>query len=246
MKILLLLMMTFIPTVFFSLESQIDSLYQTLYLNTNANYQEEVTAKLLALKSTNTEEQLVIKTIQTNLLISFREGYDNSKVSSKSMQELKNIYTELTNFCTNIGYENLSPRFLTELAKLRMRVMAREQLATLIKMSKQANKDYLTVLEKDDKNFCAYLGLGQWYFFAPRIGGGSLEKSEEYYTSAEKVAIKPYQKYLVYLWRSQIYFKKKKKEKYQEELKKVDNIFPYQPYGFYKYMLERNEKRKTL
>lgn len=248
----ILFMMILLPTVSFTLESQIDSLCQTYLFTTNINYQEQVTKKLLTLESTDKEEQLVIKAIQTHFSVNFNDGWDPMKISPQSIEKLKTVYTEFTNYCAQAGYNNLSSLFLTEFAKLRQRIMGYEKLPILIKLSMQAKKDYETAIKKDKNNFSAYLGFGQWYFYAPKIGGGSLKKAERTYKNAEKIITEPYQQYLLHIWRSQVYFKDKQEKKYQEELEQARNIFLNEGYniefygGFYDYVVKRNKQGQTF
>lgn len=114
----------------------------------------------------------------------------------------------------------------------------------MIRMANEARKAYELAIKKDANNFWAYLGFGQWYFFAPKIGGGSMQQAEKYYKQAEKRADLPYQKYLVAIWKSQIYFLNKREQLYKAELDKAKSIYPNG--GFYEYVTAFNKKGKSL
>ena len=56
----------------------------------------------------------------------------------------------------------------------------------------------------------AYVSLGNWCFYAPAIAGGGKGRAQKNFINAEKCAVIPGEKYLVYIAQSQINFEYKK------------------------------------
>ena len=230
MKYLLLITSLLISTLSYGQKQELNTIYKMYYSNTNDYTSPEAFLSTLSntIKSaensvSSQEEKYTIEATGLLLLHSLEQ---NKKVKKQNIKLFKALYTKMNDYANELGRDNLSPEYLTILAVIVPQFMIKEPLGTLIKLSKQGDKDYELALKKDNKYFFAYLYFAQRYLFAPKIGGGDSKKALELFNKAEKLAVHPYEKYLVYSWRSQVYFKEKKKEKSAEELQKAEEIFP--------------------
>ena len=67
----------------------------------------------------------------------------------------------------------------------------------------------------------AYVSLGNWSFYAPALLGGGKAKSKKNFDKAEKCAVIPGEKYLVYIAQSQLNFENKKTDLAKDYLDKA-------------------------
>ena len=248
MKYTILMISLFISTLSYGQKQELHNIDKVYYSNTNdyASYEEFLSTLSNVIKTAENnvstqEEKYVIEA--TGLFLS-DNLLSSKKDKKKNVKLFKALYTKMNDYANELGRDKLSAEYLTSLAVIVPRFMAKEPLGTLIKLSKQGDKDYELALKKDNKYFFAYISFGQRYMFAPKIGGGSLSKALKYYNDAEKVAVYPYEKYQVYVWRSQVYFKEKNFEKSEEELKKAASILPAG--GLHNMLKELNKKGKTI
>ena len=174
------------------------------------------------LTQTKSEEQKIIIEAYTENI--FANIQNQKKLSKEWIKKLDVIYDKIVLYTEQ--QTNLSPEFLTMSADFRSQIMAYRGLATLIKMAKQNLKDYELAIAKDKTYFPAYMGLGLSFYFAPKIGGGDVNLSLKHFNEAEKYADNDLKKFQLYLWRSQVYFRKNEKEKSEQELAKAESIFP--------------------
>ena len=174
------------------------------------------------LTQTKSEEQKIIVEAYTENI--FANIQNQKKLSKEWIKKLDVIYDKIVLYTEQ--QTNLSPEFLTMSADFRSQIMAYRGLATLIKMAKQNLKDYELAIAKDKTYFPAYMGLGLSFYFAPKIGGGDVNLSLKHFNEAEKYADNDLKKFQLYLWRSQVYFRKNEKEKSEQELAKAESIFP--------------------
>ena len=167
------------------------------------------------------EQKLIIEAYTENI---FANIQNQKKLSKEWVKKLDLIYDKIVLYSEL--QTNLSPEFLTMRADFRSQIMGYRGLSTLIKMAKQNLKDYELAIVKDKTYFPAYMGLGLSFYFAPKIGGGDVNLSLKYFDIAEKYANNNLKKFQLYLWRSQVYLRKKEKEKSEQELARAELIFP--------------------
>ena len=248
MKYTILIISLFISTLSYGQKQELQNIHKVYYSNTNdyTSHEEFLSALSNVIKTSENnvstqEEKYVIEAMSLFLLDNLLSSKKDKK---KNVKIFKALYTKMNDYANEIGRDKLSAEYLTILAVIVPRFMAKEPVITLMKLNKQGDKDYELALKKDNKYFFTYISFGQRYMFAPKIGGGSLSKALKYYNDAEKVAVYPYEKYQVYAWRSQVYFKEKNFEKSEEELKKAEDILPAG--GLHNMLKELNKKGKTM
>lgn len=112
-----------------------------------------------------------------------------------------------------------------------------------VERSKLIKSYYLTALKIDDKFSPAHISYGIWLYFAPAIAGGGLDASLKSFNKALQFATKDTEKYLAYIYRSQVYFAMNRNTEWDADLKSAHNIFPYESETFTKYVREKNSKQ---
>ena len=174
-------------------------------------------------KISDKENQLIYKANTAEIFANITADSNKNEMTKAAVKELYSIEAEL------VAYEKankVSGSFYTTIANISGRILHFESLASTIKISKR-NLDYFNKAIKINKNdFSAYLGMALWYFYAPKVGGGDINKSMNYINQAEKIATFDYQKYQIYVWKSQLLFKQNKKNDSKLELQKANAIYP--------------------
>ena len=88
-------------------------------------------------------------------------------------------------------------------------------------------KKYYDIALKQDADFSYCLtNIGQWYFFAPAMGGGSKAKAKESFEKAIEKASSNYDLYFAQIFLSQCYFEEGNKNKCDELLLQAEKIIP--------------------
>ena len=89
---------------------------------------------------------------------------------------------------------------------------------------------YLSAYEDNPK--CSYLltNLAQWYFQAPKIGGGSNSKARSYFEEARNCAKNDAEKYFADIFLSQFLFEQKEFDRAAELLNEADSLNPGSKY----------------
>ncbi len=87
--------------------------------------------------------------------------------------------------------------------------MTRSLAATLF-YGMKVKEFYEKAAEKNPLRASAYVSLGNWCFYAPALLGGGKAKAQKNFGKAEKCAVIPGEKYLVYIAQSQFNFENKK------------------------------------
>lgn len=80
---------------------------------------------------------------------------------------------------------------------------------------------YEKAAEVNPKRASAFVSLGNWCFYAPALLGGGKAKSKKNFDTAEKCAVIPGEKYLVYIAQSQLNFENKKTDVAEDYLDKA-------------------------
>ena len=226
----------FIPSLLVGQEAQLSHFFNSRYGSIDTARSLEALQKAC----TNEEQQLALKGYLSNL--QFRQ---DRKLSKTNVAPAKALVAEMQAFVLAKGMDAVSPFFLNSLGDLTYTVLGEYSLAQLIRMSKEARTYFEVSLKKEPHNFLALVGLGCWYYNAPAIGGGSLKKALQYFTDAEKNANEPYQKYLIAIWKAQVYLKEKNTSLYTQEMAKAEKIFTTKG-TFYEETVALNASGKPL
>jgi len=87
--------------------------------------------------------------------------------------------------------------------------MTRSLAATLF-YGMKVKELYEKAAEKNPSRASVYVSLGNWCFYAPALFGGGKARTKKYFDNAEKNAVIPGEKYLVYIAQSQLNYENKK------------------------------------
>ena len=99
-----------------------------------------------------------------------------------------------------------------------------------ISLGMEEKKLYDSFIAAKSKKGLLYLNAGLWYAFAPAIGGGSDAKAKEYFTTASKIGPSGYERFLGFVYLSQMDLKKGDKDSWQKHLADADSICPANVY----------------
>lgn len=98
-------------------------------------------------------------------------------------------------------------------------------VSDVIKYGKTIRPLYESAI-KADENFCyGLMNLGQWYYWAPGIAGGSKDKALTYLERAYKAAETDSQKFYACIFYSQLLFEKNRMEEAQKILGEADALY---------------------
>ena len=89
---------------------------------------------------------------------------------------------------------------------------------------------YEKALEANPNFSYALTNIGQWYYFAPKIAGGSKKKTLAYFEKAQANASTSAQKYFADIFLSQLLFENKQFEKCRELLDEAQSFCPQSNY----------------
>lgn len=89
---------------------------------------------------------------------------------------------------------------------------------------------YEKALECNPNLSYALTNIGQWYYFAPGIVGGSKKKTLSYFEKARECAVTNPQKYFADIFLSQFFFEKDKIEECDKILSEAESICPKSNY----------------
>ncbi len=103
-------------------------------------------------------------------------------------------------------------------------------LKDVIKYGTEVKPLYEKALKENPKLSYALTNIGQWYYFAPKIAGGSKKKTLEYFTMAKDCAESTSQKYFANIFLSQILFEQKDLKKCNELLDEATTFCPQSKY----------------
>ena len=99
-----------------------------------------------------------------------------------------------------------------------------------LKLSSEMKQYYERGLRLNKDNPLLLIGLGNYYLFAPAIGGGSDERDLSFYDEAIKKNV-PYASYMGYIWKAFTYAKKGNQQMVIRELNNALKVFPEGPFA---------------
>lgn len=102
-------------------------------------------------------------------------------------------------------------------------------------------REYLQkAIKMNEKNVQAYVVLGQWSLYAPRIAGGGSDKAVKLLEKGASVSATDYDRYSANVWLSQAYFKEKETAKYNAAISAAARV--YGETGFLKRVRQANKE----
>ncbi len=99
-----------------------------------------------------------------------------------------------------------------------------------IKLSSEMKQYYEKGLKLKADSPLLLIGIGNYYLFAPAIGGGSDAKAFRYYNDAEKTA-DSYGKYMAFIWKALAYAKVENLPAAERELGNALTVYPTGQYA---------------
>ncbi len=227
---------------FFDLRMELSCLDTEKDVSVPVNRLEEFKTKRSSeINSLSREEKAVV-----NSLIGMeRYNYLFGKPENKELlkKELKVFVDEYEAFTKDKKNEDFDSWVLTVKADL-LSCYITVSTKDVMKYGLVIKEYYETACKISPDFFLSPMNLGQWYYWAPGISGGSKKKALSYCETAYKNSRKPYKKYYACIHYSQMLFENKMTDKAFEILSEADSVCP----GSYwlKTIRENNEKGKSL
>lgn len=119
-------------------------------------------------------------------------------------------------------------------------------LKQLITESKIAQEYFEKAMDLDKNNAMAYIQLGTWCIYSPKVAGGGMKKAIKYLKKGIDKATTDFEKYQGNLWLSQAYFKLGEKGKKDYEKSLADAKAIYGETSFYQILTETNAEGKII
>lgn len=227
----------------------------------------EISEKVLN-ETMNFRKSLYCASNETKILelLNFYENKINSYTSEEEKLFSRNVYLlEKSNFLQTeenkkefyyeffrqndlnlelIDKKNCSSDFYAISADLISRLVSFSSGGEQIKLSSKAKELYKKAKKIDKNNFNASIGYGLWLYFAPSIAGGGFDSSIKELSKAIKYAKSDFEKYIAQIYRSQVFYKLGKIEKYNKDLQMAKNVMPDE--CVINFIIERNKNGKLF
>lgn len=167
-------------------------------------------------KSFSQEEQLTFQNLKTLEIFNYLQKIDGQEKNVKQL--IDSQYEKTTAWISEHKNQNFGKWFYTTTGDLLSCHLNFSSIDVIMKDGFKVKKYYENALALDENMSYALTNLGQWYYFAPKIGGGSKEKAHKCFEKALSVARNDAENYFARIFLSQILFDEKKS---QEESKKL-------------------------
>lgn len=162
------------------------------------------------------EEQLVFQNFKTLEIFNYLQQIDGQEKNVKQL--IDSQYDKTTAWISEQKNQNFGKWFYATSGDLLSCHLNFSSIDIIMKDGLKVKKYYENALALDENMSYALTNLGQWYYFAPKIGGGSKEKAFNCFEKALSVARNDAENYFAKIFLSQILFDEKKS---QEESKKL-------------------------
>lgn len=187
------------------------------------------------------DEKLTVENFYVNEHYNFL--YMNPKYKDLCRDLLKNQFLKNEAFCKNKSDEELNKWLLVTYGDVTSCSMA-FSMKDVMKYGLSIKPLYERAIAMDPDFFYSNLNLGQWYFWAPGVAGGSNKKAVQFSKKAVDTAQTDAQKYFSYLLYSQLLFESKDKNGAAAALEECRKLCPDSK--VVQIVAEQNSKGKSL
>jgi hypothetical protein len=184
------------------------------------NFSAENSAQISALTE---QEKIVLE----NFIVMENYNYLYEKDGQAKVQHeiLKSQLEKIESFAEKNPAENLNEYFLCTWGDVTSCYMG-YSVADVLKYGTSVRPHYEKALEKNSGFSYALTNIGQWYYFAPKMTGGSKKKSLEYFEKAYAASVSPSQKYFACIFLSQLLFENKEFDRCKKLLDEAESFCP--------------------
>lgn len=155
----------------------------------------------------NYEEYLAAKNIIGLEALNFSDPEANAQ---ENFALLDSLHSTSDAYIADKNVKRVNKYLLVSLADVKSRILEFLSPKDMYKQSMVAKDLYTAALRQDKKFAYALNGYGTWLFFAPEIAGGGNDAALKTYSKALKYTDKDFEKFFLYINRSQVYFKLKR------------------------------------
>lgn len=173
------------------------------------------------LNSLSPQEQLVME----NFFVMEKYNYLYEKPEQKKNQQeiLGRQLKKIETYVQKNSADNLHEYFLVTWGDVTSCYMG-FSLSDVIKYGTTVRPRYEEALEKNPNLSYGLTNLGQWYYFAPKITGGSKKKSLQLFQKAKQNSVSPAENYFADIFLSQLLFENKEYGQCNELLEDAEKI----------------------
>ncbi len=176
-------------------------------------------------KNFSQEEQLTFQNFKTLEIYNYLQKIDGQQENIKQL--IDSQYEKTTAWISEQKNQKFGKWFYATTGDLLSCHLNFSSIDVIMKDGLKVKKYYENALDLDENMSYALTNLGQWFYFAPKIGGGSKEKAQKCFEKALSVSRNDAETYFAKIYLSQILFDEKNT---QEESKKLlelaDNLQP--------------------
>lgn len=196
------------------------------------------------IKDFTIEEQLIIE----NFIINEKYNYlyqikGQAKIQHEILGTQLKKLEDYRNLKETEKETTLSEYFYCTMADV-MSCFMGYSVGDVLKYGTKVKPLYEKALEINPKFSYALSNIGQWYYYAPAIAGGSKKKALNYFTLSSQNAKTDSQKYFANIFYSQLLFEEKEYEKSSKLLEQILQISPKSKY--LQKIKNLNENKKSL
>ena len=166
------------------------------------------------------EEQLVIDNFIVNEIYNYQYNHSESRKSTKAKNE---------SYIAKHKGEQLDKWVSTTAADVISCYMS-FSASDVLKYGLSLKDFYQNAVSQDEKMAYALMNLGQWYYWAPRLSGGSKKTALSYMEKALQAAKTPAETYYACIFLSQVLFEEGEKERCAKLLDQATEIAPQSTY----------------
>lgn len=182
-----------------------------------------------ALSGFSEQETLILRNFEVLERYNFMREIPSRKEETVDM--LKAQYKVLTSWIAARKGEEFNKWLLTTAGDILSCNLSYARVSQILRDGRAVKNYYERALLQDDSMEYALTNLGQWYYYAPAVGGGSKSKAGDFFERAVEGARTDAETYYAKIFLSQYRFEdKKRRHEAAALLSEADSL---QPGGFY-------------
>ncbi len=248
LKLHLIYLFLIIPIVVFAYPQQVDDLYIELYSSSVEPYENDNLSNMINLvrdmKGSDIERATYI-----NIAEEFEVRIDANKKKDRK-KKLNTVEAVLTKTEVLKAFENrnqdpiMAAEYMTSRANLMISAINYSSVFGVPGLANKAEKLYNNSLLLAPDSFMTLFSSAISIAFKPRFVGGGGKVAMPLFLRAVEHATLDYEKFMIYVWLSQVFFEMNDKSSYTEYLGMATMIYPNS--FFLKLAIELNGNKDTL
>ena len=168
-------------------------------------------------------------------------------ITSKVAKEITtNLNKQWEERIKAVEISNINANVLASYADFKMYSLMFVSIFSKMSEGPKVQDMYKQVLEIDENNYIANIGLGKWNLFVPSVGGGDLTEANQHLSKALASSKNNLEKFIAYLWLSQVALKAEDLYKYQTYIENMQSFTEFKDGTVLKAVQQINKDGKIL